>query len=101
VYDYVEAVGSAGRIRGEWRPHYRLAIHPQVMQTSNTRRGFGRAPQSLARACVAELTEFAASIRKARPPAVTGTDAVRVLEVLDAIVLSADRGQPVTLERTP
>jgi predicted dehydrogenase len=43
----------------------------------------------------------AMAVRAARPPAVTGTDAVRVLEVLDAIVLSADRGQPVTLERTP
>ncbi len=98
VYDYIEAVGSAGRIRGEWRPNYRLAIHSEVIQTDKTPRGFGRAPQSLARACVAELTEFAASIREARPPAVTGTDAVRVLEVLDAIALSAERGQPVTLE---
>ena len=46
----------------------------------------------------AELTEFAASIREARPPAVTGTDAMRALEVLDAIALSAERGQPVTLD---
>jgi len=48
---------------------------------------------------VADLTEFAASTREALPPAVTGTDAVRVLEVLYAIALSAERGQPVTLDR--
>jgi predicted dehydrogenase len=98
VYDYIEAVGAEGRIRGEWRPSYRLAIHSLRVQAYTTPRSLARAPQSLVRACVAELTEFAASIREARPPAVTGMDAVRVLEVLDAIVLSAERGQPVTLE---
>jgi myo-inositol 2-dehydrogenase/D-chiro-inositol 1-dehydrogenase len=98
VYDYVEAVGSAGRIRGEWRPKYHLAIQSQLIQSHDRPRSSGRVAQSLARACVAELTEFAASIRAARPPAVTGTDAVQVLEVLDAIALSAERGQPVTIE---
>jgi predicted dehydrogenase len=99
VYDYIEAVGSAGRVRGEWRPNYRLAVQSRSIQGYKTPRGLGRAAQSLARACVAELTELAASIREARPPAVTGTDAVRVLEVLEAIALSAELSQPVTLDR--
>ena len=70
VYDYIEVVGSAGRIRGEWRPRYRLTVQSVQLQTLAAPRGTGRAAQSLARACVAELTEFAASIREARPPAV-------------------------------
>jgi predicted dehydrogenase len=54
-------------------------------------------PPTLERACVAELLEFANSIREARQPCVTGDDALHVLEVLDAITLSAETGQPVTL----
>lgn len=99
-YDYIEAVGSAGRIRGEWRPGYRLTVRSRQPQSDATPAGLGQVSRSLARACAVELTEFAASIREARPPAVSGTDAVRVLEVLDAIALSAERGQPVTLERS-
>jgi predicted dehydrogenase len=98
-YDYIEAVGSAGRIRGEWRPNNTLAVRSALVPTYTTPRSLVRARRSLSRACVAELTEFATSIRDARPPSVTGLDAVRVLEVLDAIALSAERGQPITLER--
>lgn len=96
VYDFVEAVGSAGRVRADWRPRYRLEVQSARAHADPAPRA--RAPHSLARACIAELNEFAASIRESRPPSVTGDDALRVLEVLDAIALSAERHQPVAIE---
>ncbi|MDQ6673511.1 MAG: Gfo/Idh/MocA family oxidoreductase [Chloroflexota bacterium] len=97
VYDYIEAVGLEGHARSEWRPDYRLIVQSQRIPGYETPRGLAQAPLTIEAGCIAELSEFASSIREARPPAVTGEDAVRVLVVLDAIVLSAESGQPVTL----
>jgi UDP-N-acetylglucosamine 3-dehydrogenase len=97
VYDFVEAVGLEGHARSEWRPNYRLSVQSQRIQGHDTPRELAPPPLTIEAGCIAELSEFATSILEARPPAVTGEDAVRVLEVLDAIVLSAESGQPVTL----
>jgi predicted dehydrogenase len=97
VYDYIEAVGAEGRVRSEWRPDYGLRIHTRRIPEFETPRILTQTPLTIDRGCMAELTEFASSIRESRPPGVTGDDALRVLEVLDAIALSAERGQPVTL----
>jgi predicted dehydrogenase len=98
VYDYVEAVGSDGRGRSEWRPHYGLTVSSRRDPRFRTPHQFAPDPPTLDRGCVAELSEFAHSIRETRPPCVTGDDALRVLEVLDAITLSADSGRPVVLD---
>jgi myo-inositol 2-dehydrogenase/D-chiro-inositol 1-dehydrogenase len=47
------------------------------------------------RSWAAELGEFIAAIREDRPPAVTGEDGVRVLEITDAVLESARLGEPV------
>ena len=97
VYDYIEAVGADGRGRSEWRPNYGLSVRTRRDPRFDTPHRFAPAPPTLHRGCVAELNEFASSIREARPPCVTGDDALRVLEVLDAITLSAETGRPVAL----
>jgi predicted dehydrogenase len=97
VYDYVEPVGLDGRGRSEWRPRYGLKVQSRRVPQFASPPELAENPPLLDRACVAELTEFASSIREARQPCVTGDDALRVLEVLDAITLSAESGQPVTL----
>lgn len=97
VYDYMEPVGRDGRGRSEWRPNYGLKVQSRRVPPFTSSPELTENPPLLERACVAELTEFANSIREARQPCVTGEDALRVLEVLDAITLSAESGRPVTL----
>jgi predicted dehydrogenase len=95
IYDYIEAVGTDGRVRSEWRPDYGLRIRTRRLPEFETPRTLTQSPLTIDQGCIAELTEFASSIRESRPPCVTGDDALRVLEVLDAIVLSAETSQPV------
>jgi predicted dehydrogenase len=54
-------------------------------------------PDSISAMLMVELEEFACSIEQRRPPAITASDARRVLRVLDAVVESDRNGQPVTL----
>jgi predicted dehydrogenase len=95
IYDYIEVVGADGRGRSEWRPDNGLRIHSRRVPEFETPHTLTRAPLTIDLGCVAELTEFASSILESRPPCVTGEDGLRVLEVLDAISLSAESGQPV------
>ncbi len=95
IYDYVDAMGAEGHVRSEWMPTQRLLVQSdRIPQYAKTRTLASR-PEPLQRAAVAELTEFVDSIRQSRPPSVTGDDALRVLDVLDAVVRSAERGEPV------
>jgi predicted dehydrogenase len=41
--------------------------------------------------------EFIAAIQEDRPPAVSGEDGVRVLEITDAVIESGRTGRPVAL----
>jgi predicted dehydrogenase len=100
IYDYIEVVGVDGRGRSEWRPDYGLRIHSRRIPEFETPRTLTQPPMPIDRGCIAELTEFARSILESRPPCVTGEDGLRVLEVLDAIVLSAESGRPVVTCRS-
>jgi UDP-N-acetylglucosamine 3-dehydrogenase len=97
IYDYIEAVGLDGRGRSEWRPDYRLRVHSRRVPEFESPRTLTQAPLTIERGCVAELNEFTSSIVESRSPCVTGDDALRVLEVLDAVVLSAESGLPISL----
>ena len=46
------------------------------------------------------VDEFVAAIREQRPPAATGEDGYKALEVALAVYASAEAGQPVTLPLT-
>jgi predicted dehydrogenase len=45
----------------------------------------------------AMVEEFVAAIRESRPPAVTGYDGLKSLEIALAVYASAEAGQAVTL----
>jgi predicted dehydrogenase len=97
IYDYIEAVGDTGRIRSEWRPDYGLRVQTSTMAEFEEPHVLTQAQPDIGQLCIAEQTEFVSSIQEGRPPCVSGEDALRVLEVLDAVVQSASSGQPVTL----
>jgi predicted dehydrogenase len=48
----------------------------------------------------AMIEEFVFAIREGRPPAVTGDDGLRAVEIVDAAYRSIRKGQPVTVRRS-
>ncbi|MFP4249941.1 MAG: Gfo/Idh/MocA family protein [Armatimonadota bacterium] len=112
-YGWCDVIGSAGRLRAEWesdeifvqsraleeyaRPT-RIEVpadahHPEFPRDAQARLGGFKYVRSWA----AEFTEFADAIREERDPSVSGEDAVRVLEVIDAAFESARTGAPMAL----
>jgi predicted dehydrogenase len=97
AYDFIEVVGSRGRVRADWRPRPMLSMWSAALPGYEEPTTIEPAGYDNLEMYVAELTEFVDSIREKRPPAITGEDGMHVLEVLDAVVASADRGAPVSL----
>ncbi|MGH2460406.1 MAG: Gfo/Idh/MocA family protein [Chloroflexota bacterium] len=97
-YDYVDVMGTHGRVRADWRPSPMLSIHserrPEFREPTTVR----PIEKDTIAMYVAELDEFAGAIREDREPAITGQDGLRVLTVLDAVVASARRGDSVALD---
>ena len=95
-FDYVEVVGTAGRLRAEW-PSMLLSVHSSALP------GFGQPAtirvlgDSHRPMYVAELAEFAAAIREGRDPAISGEDALPTLRVIDAVFESARTGKAIAL----
>jgi predicted dehydrogenase len=96
-YDYVEVVGSRGRIRSDWTPRSVMRVHSDVIPEYREPTTIDPISADRLPMYVTELREFVASVAERRPPAVTGEDGLRALEVLDAIVASAERGAPISL----
>jgi myo-inositol 2-dehydrogenase/D-chiro-inositol 1-dehydrogenase/scyllo-inositol 2-dehydrogenase (NAD+) len=101
TYDFVEVVGSRGRVRADWRPRPSLSVHSDAIAGFEEPTTVEPVSSDNLAMYAAELTEFVDSVRQRRPPAIGGEDALRVLEVLDAAVASADRGAPVSLSGAP
>ena len=95
--DYVEVLGSAGRIRAEW-PTMMLHVHSMALPAYNSPTSIRLLDESHKPMYVAELREFVAAIREGRDPAITGEDGLRVLAVIDAVFESARTGRVVDLE---
>ena len=112
-YGWIDVLGSAGRVRSEWESNavfvqstaldaYR---EPTVIDVPDgivgPRVGLGDAVSLVGakyiRAWADEFAEFIAAIRDDRAPAVSGADAVHVLEITDAIFESGRTGRAVTL----
>lgn len=95
-FDYVEILGTAGRIRTEWSSmmlYVQSTALPAYTEMATMRvQGESHRPMY-----VAELCEFAAAIRAGRKPAVSGEDGLRTLAVMDAIFESAHSGQRVDI----
>jgi predicted dehydrogenase len=113
-FDFVEIVGSKDRIHAEWdynvlyvqsaaMPAYRFPTTMRVPVDSFPPRGVSAAETRIngdayLAMYVDELHEFLSAIEEDRPPAIPGTDALRTLEVLDAVVESGRTGRPVNVE---
>lgn len=93
-FDYVEILGTAGRIRSEWSSML-LYVQSTALPAYKDMATMRVQGEALRLMYVAELCEFAAAIREAREPAVTGDDGLRTLAVLDAVFESAQSGQVV------
>lgn len=112
-YGWCDVIGTGGRLRTEWEsdeiyvesrvlPEYanptRLKVpqnahHPDFPREAAARLdGF-----KYVRSWAAEITEFVDAIRGGREPSVSGEDAVRSLEVIDAAFESERTGGPVAL----
>ena len=96
VMDYIEVLGSAGRIRSDWPsnvvdvysevlPEYR---HPTTIRP--------REPQHQ-EMFQDEMTAWIDSRTNNTEPPISVDDGIKVLEVLDAVVQSGRTGTPVTL----
>lgn len=96
-YDYVEVVGSRGRVRAEWVPRRVLSVHSEVVPEYREPTTIHPVKNDMLTMYVDELREFVASVREQRPPAITGEDGLRALELLDAVRASAEQGAPVKL----
>jgi len=95
-YDYVEIIGTAGRMRAEW-PSMLLFAHSSALPAFGqpaTIRVLGDSHRPM---YVAELAEFAAAIREGRDPAISGEDGLPTLQIIDAVFESARTGKPVAL----
>ncbi len=89
----LEIVGTAGVVNADAFGQH-LAVYGSV--DNRTRWPFwGSDPDT------AMLAEFVAAIRQEREPAVTGTDGLRALEIVQAAYRSIEAGEPVALEPSP
>ncbi|NOZ20336.1 MAG: Gfo/Idh/MocA family oxidoreductase [Planctomycetes bacterium] len=112
-YGWIDIIGSDGLLRSEWEsnqlvvqsrkvPEYKerttidveaTATGPAVkLGTMASVTGF-----KYVRAWAAEFMEFIAAIQEDRDPRITGEDAVRVLEICDAVIESGKTGRAMEL----
>jgi len=112
-YGWIDVLGSAGRLRSEWESSelfiqsgameaYRDPTIIQIPEESIGPRAAQGDKASVTgfryiRAWAAEFLEFLAAIQEDRPPAVSGEDGGRVLEITDAVMESGRTGRPVDL----
>ena len=100
-FDFVEFMGRNGRVRSDWPMNTiqvkspRLATYggglsdtAQIHVTSDPRMPM----------YVAEIREFVDAVGNDRDPSISGEQGLTVLDVLDAVVESANSGVPVTLK---
>ncbi len=113
-YGWVDAMGTAGRMRAEWERHDLMIQSSRIEQYSNltTIRLEPQAylppvpPDAQARVSgsayirmwMAEFWQFIDAIETNTEPPVTGADGVRTLQVIDAVFESAKTGAAVDIE---
>lgn len=95
-FDYVEVMGSEGRVRAEW-PTMMLHVHSAVLPEYSSPTSIRIVRDSHKPMYVAELAEFLSAIREDRDPSPSGEDALKTLAVLDAVFESARTGLPIDL----
>ena len=112
-YGWLDVLGTAGRLRSEWErgeifvqstvvdaySDPTTILVPEEATGPVVEHGQMASPTGFryVRAWAAEFSEFIAAIHEDRDPSVTGEDAIRVLEITDAVFRSGRTGQPVDL----
>ncbi len=110
-YGWCDVIGSAGRLRTVWEspevyvesramPEYANPTRIEVPATAHhpafpPEAGARLSGFKYVRSWGAEIVEFIEAIREGRDPSISGEDAVRVLQVIDAIFASDESGCPV------
>ena len=99
-YDFLEVLGTAGRVRADW-PSNEVRVHSTVRE--EYRHPTTIVPEDqlemFTRMFADEMEAWVTSIRDGIPPPMTASDSVRVLQVIDAVFESGRTGQPVELSR--
>lgn len=96
VMDYIEVIGSNGRIRADW-PSNVVQVHsrtlPEYSHPTTIR------PQELLTAEMyqAEVRDWTDSLSQKTEPPITYDDGANVLQIIDAVFESGRTGMPVTL----
>ena len=101
-FDFAHFCGQAGHIYLSMAelPKYALTVSSRVNDeyaTPQTSMSNLDRPTAIQQKMVAELQDFAQAILENRQPPVTVVDGRKVLQILDAVILSGQTGQPVAL----
>ena len=96
--DFIEIVGSAGRIRSDWPTNIVQVQSDALPEYKNPTTIVPKRPETLRDKMFAdEMADWVASLMEKRDPPI-GTDAgINVLEIIDAVFESDRTGKPVTL----
>lgn len=94
--DFIEAFGSAGRIRAEWPSNFVYAYSEVLPEYSNP---IVIQPKRLSNPEMyqAELKLWIDSLAEKTDPPMTVDDGINMLQIIDAVFESGRTGQPVTL----
>ena len=96
VIDYIEVIGTAGRIRADW-PSDVVRLRSGVLEEYRHPTTMRPKRDPLPAMYRAEMEAWVYSLAERRQPPITGVDGVRVLEIIDAVFESSETGMPVTL----
>ncbi len=90
-FDFVEVLGSAGRIRSEWKAgvvEIQSQVIPEYSRPTTIRHAAGPMFTD-------EMEAWTSSLVEGREPPITVDDGIRVLAIIDSAVESARTGLPV------
>jgi predicted dehydrogenase len=94
--DFLEVMGSAGRIRADW-PSNVVEVYSETMRDFNDPVTIRPKRLTNFEMYQAELTRWAESLAQKTAPPMTVDDGINMLQVLDAVFESGRTGKPVTL----
>ncbi len=100
AFDYLEFLGREGRVRSEWSPNPAwnvLRVGGKGLEGYAESRDIPVTGDPWHPLFVAELNDFAKAVAEDRDPPIIAADALRVWQVLDAVVESGKSGAPVKL----
>ena len=96
-FDFIDVVGTAGRLRSDW-PSNILFAHSEVLPEYSEPTTMRPNMPSLDPMYQREMQGWVTALREGREPPITIDDGIKVLSVVDAVFESARTGSPVLLD---